>query len=245
MKRVLFISLVALVALVSCQKEDHAVNQTITYYPEITLTDGNTVAHQVGTPWSDPGVKAVLQGNDVTSQLDIDDQVDPDNSGIYTVKYTFINADGFVRSATRTVVVYDVANANDADITGTYATTTYIRTKPDGSITNYNDAYGFAFEEKITAGPGTGLFFIQDLVCGLYEFYAGYGSAYAYKAFVLLNKDNSFSLLNGDEIDPWGDPIGFFDGGAYYDPESESIVLNWTYPGVSQNKYTTTYADKK
>lgn len=245
MKRVLILSLVCLAALVSCQKMDHAVNQTITYYPEIKLAAGTTVAHQVGTPWKDPGVTATLQGQDVTSQLKIVDTVDPDESGIYTVKYSFTNSDGFVRSATRTVVVYDVANANDTDISGTYATTTYIRTKPDGSVTNYNDAYGFACEEKITPGPGMGLFYIQDLVAGLYEFYAGYGSAYAYKAFVLLNKDNSFSLLNGDAIDPWGDPIAFYDGEAYYDPESETVVLNWTYPGVSVNKYTTTYTDKK
>lgn len=243
MKRVLFISLVALVALVSCQKEDHAVNQTITYYPEITLTNGNTVAHQVGTPWVDPGVTAILQGNDVTSQLDIVDEVDPDNSGIYTVKYSFTNKDGFSRSAVRTVVVYDVANANDTDITGTYNTTTLVTVNSSGEVVrDWNNFLGsFNYSEKITAGPGPGLFYMQDMMVGFYEsFYnGGYGSNYAYKAFLQLNKDNSFALLNGDDIDPWGDPIFLRDGVSHYDSETGTVVLGWHYGGSST--YITTY----
>mgnify|MGYP002627197887 CR=1 FL=1 len=248
MKKAVYICLAFLAALTSCQKIDHAVNQSVTYYPAITLAGGSTVAHQVGTPWRDPGVTALLQGTDITSQLIIDDQVDASTSGIYTVTYSYTNSDGFESNTVRTVVVYDVANASDVDIADNYNKATCVTVNAAGSVVrDWNSFLGsFNYTEKITAGPGTGLFYIQDLLVGFYEYFynGGYGSAYAYKAFVLLNKDNTFSLLNGDDIDPWGDPIdlreGVFSG---YDPQTKSVTIAWHYGGAST--YITKYANEE
>lgn len=249
MKKLSYIILSAAVLALaaSCVKEDHAKNQKVTYYPVFDVTGGTTYAHQVGTPWADPGISATVNGVDITDKLEIDDTVDGSTSGVYTVKYSYTNEDGFANSLTRTVVVYDVANAGTADISGTYATATcaYYK-KADGSFNNsYNARYGFSYKQKISAGPAKGLFYMQDLLTGLYESYAGYGSAYAYKAFILLNKDNTISLLNGDEIDPWGDAITIRPGAtSAYDPATKSVVLTWDWEGAS-NFYVTTYTDKE
>lgn len=235
----IFVSAALLLFAASCAKEDHAVNQKVTYYPVFEVAGGATYAHQVGTPWVDPGITATIQGEDITDKLDIDDNVDGDESGVYTVTYSYTNEDGFTNSITRTVVVYDIANAGTADISGTYSDTRceYYKYADDSYVNSYNDRYGFAYSQEITGGPATGLFYLQDLLCGLYEYYAGYGSRYAFKAFILLGSDNSISLLNGDEIDPWGDPITLLDG--EYDPATGSITLVWDW--LSTNYYVTIY----
>ena len=69
MKRAILFCCAVLAVCVSCEKVDHAVNQFVTVYPAITLAEGSTVVHQVGTPWKDPGVKAVLDGNDTAVSL--------------------------------------------------------------------------------------------------------------------------------------------------------------------------------
>lgn len=226
-----------LIFAASCEKEDHAVNQRVTYYPVFEVVGGATYAHQVGTPWVDPGINATLRGEPIT--VETIGEVDASTSGIYQLVYSYTNVDGFENHATRTVVVYDIANASTADITGKYTDNTCAYYKiADGSFVNsYNARYGFSYDQKITAGPAQGLFYIQDLLTGLYEYYAGYGSRYAYKAFVLLNADNTFSLLNGDEIDPWGDPITLLS--SSYNPSTGDVVLTWDWG--TANYYVTTY----
>ena len=249
MKKVayIFLTLALVLSAASCAKEDHAKGLTVTYYPVFELTGGSIYAHQVGTTWAEPGISAVVNGEDVTDKLVIDDTVDGSTSGVYTVKYSYTNKDGFVNSKTRTVVVYDKANAGTADISGTYATATCKYYKlADGSYNNsYNDRYGFSFKQKITKGPAAGLFYMQDLLTGLYESYAGYGASYAFKAFILLNADNSIDLLNGDDIDPWGDAISIHTGGtSAYNPGTGEVVLTWDWAGAS-NFYVTSYKDKE
>ena len=244
MKNFINICLIATLALffANCAKIDHAVNQKITIYPVIELTEGAAVAHQVGTPWVDPGYSATLEGVDITADVIVDDPVDGDVSGVYSISYSYVNVDGFEISRSRTVVVYDIANASTIDISGTYDVARFERYKlEDDSFDRcYNDVAGFSFPMKISKGPATGLFYMQDMLCGFYDQYYEYGPDYAYKAFLLLNTDNTLSLLNGDEVDPFGDPIFLYS--SAYDPATGSVRLAWDWG--SAKFYFVTYYQK-
>lgn len=231
----LFTIALAVFAAASCDllptEKEHAEGLRVTYYPDIVLTGGNTIAWQVGETYVDPGYKATLQGNDVTGDVVVSGEVDGSESAVYTLTYSYENEDGFVSTATRTVVVYDVASASQVDISGKYSNTNTTTMKPDGSIVrNWNTYAGYNYAINITKGPATGLFYIQDLYTGFYLYYYNYGSAYAYKAFVLLNADNTINILNGDEIDPWGDPVSDYPGvDSYYDAATGDVVINWLW----------------
>ena len=107
MKKLTYITLaVAAIAFcASCEKVDHAKDLRVTYYPAFSLNQGSLVAHQVGTPWVDPGCVATLKGEDISDQLEINGPVDANTSGIYSIEYSFTNEDGFTKRISRTVVV--------------------------------------------------------------------------------------------------------------------------------------------
>lgn len=244
MKKILNICLTAALAvtLFSCEKEDHAIDQRVTYYPVFSLEKGSPYACQVGKPFVDPGYSAILNGSDITSDIMIEGEVDGTTSGIYNLTYSYTNSDGFVSETKRMVVVYDIANAGTADISGTYSDTNTSVFTADGTLSrNYNAHYGgYNYSEKITKGPAKGLFYIEDLMSGLYPYYAGYGNNYAYKAFVLLNSDNTINILNGNDIDPWDTPIiDCTTQDSTYDPATGDVVIKW-HMGDTKI-YVTTY----
>lgn len=239
MKKVayIFLALALVLSAVSCAKEDHAKGLTVTYYPVFELTGGSTYAHQVGTKWAEPGISAVVNGEDVTDKLVIDDTVDGSTSGVYTVTYSYTNEDGFVNSKTRTVVVYDIASASSTDISGTYSASCLMYKTTDGSLVrDWGSAYGLDFPLKITNGPARGLFYIQDLYIGLYESYAGYGSAYAFRAFILLNSDNTISMLSASDPFNRGGVSTYPGGATGYDPVTGNVTVDWLW-----GNYGTTY----
>lgn len=205
----------------SCVKEDHAVNQRVTYYPVFNIAGGNTVAWQLGDSWVDPGYAATLNGEDVTAKVEVISDVDTETPGIYNIDYVFTNEDGFEGSVSRTVVVYDIANASDLDIAGTYSKLTLIDAGDDMSSR-------VPYTMTVTPGPGAGLFYMQDLLCGYFSIGRGYGSAYAFYALIQLNKDNSIDLLQTKNA--W--PYAILDnGGSNYDPENGAITVNWFWAG--------------
>ena len=109
-------SLICLVALVglalgftSCEKESQGVTQ-ITYFAEIVLNGDATMVVAKGSTFVDPGCTAVMKGEDVTDKVAVSSNVDTSVSGVYTITYSIVNADGFPASASRTVVVLDVTD---------------------------------------------------------------------------------------------------------------------------------------
>ena len=167
---------------------------------------------------------------------------------MYQLTYSYTNPDGFTNTISRTVAVYDIANAGTADISGTYASSyTYIL-RADGSSVCYQTNYGFNLPMTITPGPATGLFYVKCLLGGLYNGgYASYGAAYEYKALILLNADNTINILNGADIDPWGDPIydtenATYAGQSKYDPVTGDVNIYWDWFG-STSVYRTHYTN--
>lgn len=231
MKKVIFLAmLVASFSLISCEKEQHAENLKVTTYPDFSFENGtasSTFAWQLGDAWVDPGFSALLDGEDIAGQMEVDSsEVNVNVPGIYTVTYSYTNKDGFENSFTRTVVVYDIANANSTDISGTYTDCTVIDLPGTADETDYKKRC--TYDMKITKGPGVGLFYVSDLFAGMWDKYREYGSAYAFKALIQLNKDNSISLLDVDVIWPYACVPN---GVSTYDPATGDIVINWFWAG--------------
>jgi hypothetical protein len=93
----------------SCKKDDFVdtANQVgvskVTYFPIIALKGSSFMELAAGSAFTDPGVDATVNGADVTPT--ISGSVDAATPGIYYLKYTATNADGFSASANRIVIV--------------------------------------------------------------------------------------------------------------------------------------------
>ncbi|SMD36902.1 protein of unknown function [Reichenbachiella faecimaris] len=131
MKNLKYILLAILpVVLLSSCAEDMPTGELITY-PTIVFTGENTVTLAPGETYVEPGVDA-FQGDAV---LPLETSVtsryrgysgsevgsDPD---VYYVNYTATNADGFVGTAARTVIVPPIAGDMVTDLSGMYTATT-------------------------------------------------------------------------------------------------------------------------
>ena len=128
--------------------------------------------------------------------------------------------------------VYDVANANPTDISGTYNT----------SLVEDSDGWSpKTYPIKIVKGPGTGLFYINDLFCGYWETGREYGSDYAFKAFIQLNLDNTIDILS--VTNAWEGTMAVSSqlDGCHYDPETGNVVMHWAWSGW-QDSFVCTYS---
>ena len=184
------ICLVALFALAlgftSCEKESAGLT-SITYFAEIVLEGDATMVVDKGSEFVDPGFTATMKGEDVTDKVEVNSNVDTSTSGVYSVVYSIVNADGFPASATRTVIVLDLSSA----IEGFWACS------PASHRTNTNTgadvAYGASFEILIIDN-GDGTYFVDDLLAGWYAQRAGYGDSYAMQAIISIADDGAITL---------------------------------------------------
>ena len=163
------ISLFAL-AFTSC--EDDESSSFTTSYPLITVNGGDEIV-KMGDSYSDAGATATVDGAD--TPLDIDNPVNTGVPGFYTVTYTATNADGFSRSETRTVIVYE-----PGDITGLYQGRRIGRS--GGAI--------------LITSAGGDMYNISDAHGGHYEFDRGLGAGFAAPFTTTLNADNTFEPAN-------------------------------------------------
>ena len=88
---------------VSCEKTTEGLTG-ITYYPVITLNGDYGVVY-LGGAYEDPGCVAIMNGEDVTSQVTISNNIDPNHIGEYSVTYTAVNEQGFSATVARPVYV--------------------------------------------------------------------------------------------------------------------------------------------
>lgn len=183
MKKIFNIAALALLVacVASCGKDTEGVTG-ITYYPTITLT-GDTTILKLGETYKEPGVKAVLNGEDITDKLTITDNIDNTVPGVYEVSYSAVNADGF-SSATKRVVV--VANP------GKFDNVYYSKAKYGSN--EFLDLFPIIIYDN-----GDGTYSINDIMGGYYSLgrYPGY-EAYGYDfwAEADLTLDGSNIILN-------------------------------------------------
>lgn len=200
----------------SCTDDSTEGLTRITYYPELTLEGDKTLYLDKGASFTEPGYTAILNGEDVSNQVEISTNLNTNQSGIYTISYSIMNADGFSSSASRKIIVTD---PNDA-IEGVYNT-------DPSSYRLYNGAqvaYGRSFEILIL-NNGDGTYSVDDLLGGWYCQRAGYGSNYAMKGIISVSADGSIEML-ASYVPGWGDTATGMTDGQF---ENGTIIWNLEY----------------
>ncbi len=220
-KNIFFAMMLALVcfALTSCGDKDSEGLSRFTYYPQLELLGGQRVVVDKGSAFQDPGYTALLNGEDVSSQVTVRSNVNTAASGVYTVVYSIMNEDGIAANARRTVVVLD---PNDA-IEGFYLN------QADGTrVYNGNTvAYGSDFE-ILMIGNGDGTYDVDDLFGGWYCQRAGYGSLYAMGGTIAIQPDGSV-VCEESFLEGWGDSLDDFSG--TYDAATGTFNVVAVYNG--------------
>ncbi|MCQ2226888.1 MAG: DUF5012 domain-containing protein [Bacteroidales bacterium] len=213
----LFALAFAAVAFVGCDKETEGVTG-ITYYPVLNIEGEQTMVVDKGSSFVDPGYSAVLEGEDVTSQVTVSSNVDTNKSGVYNVSYKVTNADGFTSTVNRKVIVLDPEN----DIEGIYTVAEDSYRDMDGTITEYGGYEILVIDEE------DGSYKFSDLIGGYYDQRAGYGSAYAMEAYIGIEDDNSVTAYD-TYVAGWDDSADDVRGS--YDASKKSFTLEVDYAG--------------
>ena len=219
MKKIIFSIMMTLPVLFlgSCEKESEGLTR-ITYYPVLTLDGDETVIVNIGGSYVEPGYSASLNGEDVTSQVKVDDDIDPTTSGVYSVDYSITNSDGFSSTASRTIIVLDATDP----VEGIYAVDKKSYRDYNGKKVEYGKEYEFLVFNR-------GAYYeFNDLFAGWYEQRAGYGSNYAMTAKVTLADDGTMTLLSSF-LKGWGDSANGLGAGSKYDFTNHKFTYSVGY----------------
>jgi hypothetical protein len=215
-KNIFFAMLLALAApvLTSCSDKDSEDKSRITYYAVLELNGDANMTTPVGAPFTDPGCKATMGGEDVSDLIQVTGSVNSNVVGFYPLGYTVVNADGFPASTSRMVAVVDPNNFASA----------YYGESQYGSRHYYNAPIGIH-------DNGDGTYTIDDILGGFYCYgrYPSYLGVLDFflDAVIKLNADNSIDLVSyGNWY--WGDDVPtFLDGN--YDPATGVVSLNMDF----------------
>ena len=118
MKKIFLITFIAAFALSSCNKDSLGVS-TVTTYPTIVLKGEIAQSFPIGGTYIESGFLAMEGSTDITASVKIDGTVNSAKAGVYTIKYTATNKDGFTLTARRYIGVITPAAAA-MDISGKY-----------------------------------------------------------------------------------------------------------------------------
>ncbi|MDR2499140.1 MAG: DUF5012 domain-containing protein [Tannerellaceae bacterium] len=199
-------------ALTACDKETEGLSR-VTYYCELELQGPSTVLVSLDGQYNEPGYIATENGEDVSSNVIVSGAVNTAKPGLYTLVYTANNSDGFPKTASRTVIVYDTTPSS--------LESGFYHLSPES---NRN---GAASREYSTQPPvliyqeAPGQFYLSDLFGGYYNVGRGYGAAYATSGTLSFDGEN-FSLLKSGTT-PWGDK--FTEAEGAYDAATKTITL--------------------
>ena len=178
----LIVCAAALLVLGSCQKLTTEGMTRTTYYPIIELEGDNPYVISKGGSYSEPGFIATLNGEDVSSSVKIESDVNTNELGIYTVSYSAVNPDGFSAKETRSVYVTNPGHFDNI----------YLSSCKMGSRS-------YADLPIIISEYAPGVYLIEDLCGGYYCYgrYPGYEPTYDFHAEALLvvEDDNSLSIV--------------------------------------------------
>lgn len=222
MKKIFYTLAACLFALgfSACSDDNDALTDTtLTHYVSFQLIGDEFVEVPLGTEYVDAGVRAELDGEDYTSQVTVEglEDIDVNQLGLYEVTYSAVSPDGYPSSITRTVAVCDPTVKTD--ISGKYVS------QPGSTILGTSVSLaGYNFTIRKAA---SGIFFISDMIGGLYDQRAGYGSKYALQGYISLDNDNNIDVISGI-VPGWGDSYEYFENGVY-DPDTKTITYDIGY----------------
>lgn len=216
-RKIFYLMILALtvVAFSSCSKDEY--NDTrITYYPTLTMSGDNYMSWAKGAQFKDPGYKCILNGEDVTGQVTIKSNVDVTKSGLYTVVYSFTNADGFSSSLTRTVFVADASDA----VEGLYKVDPSSYRMASGKQTLYSSFGKDMYIEVLKNGSN---YSVTDFIGGFYDQGKGYGTDYALSGQMTVANDGKISILDNN-LPGFGGSATSFTGNF----DSAKSTLSWS-----------------
>ncbi|HMV10041.1 MAG TPA: DUF5011 domain-containing protein [Cyclobacteriaceae bacterium] len=120
--KIIFFS--GLIAMASCENdESENIAKGVIRYPSIVLEGEDPLVIEAGGTFTDPGAKAFLGTDDITTELESESNVDANTPGVYQVTYTVSTTNELGQESTvtlnRTVSVTD-GDVSGVDISGTY-----------------------------------------------------------------------------------------------------------------------------
>lgn len=113
------------VLAIACDREldSEGVATGVIRFPSIEVQGESPVILEAGSDFSDPGAKAYLGTDDITSQLNTENHVDANTPGVYTVDYSVATTNELdqqsVANASRIVSVTD-GDVCSIDLAGAY-----------------------------------------------------------------------------------------------------------------------------
>lgn len=131
--RIYLFLLILFPGLTSCSLED-PIKSEVTDHAKFQMTDGPYVYWPLGTEFTDPGISATSGEEEI--EVSTEGTVDTDTPGVYVLKYSAENSDGFAASVERFVAVGNKEVAISRDLTGTYSPTNEVKKIVDGFYMN-------------------------------------------------------------------------------------------------------------
>lgn len=209
------------VGFTSCEKKSKDLT-SITYYAELFLEGDEVMGLNLNGTYTEPGYTAIMNGEDVTSQVQVFSDIDPTTKGVYTVNYVIVNPDGFAASASRTVIVYDTTDPVEGFW---WVDPNSYRIYDGGSPVKYGGNYYI-----IATNNGDGTYTFDDLMGGWYAQRAGYGELYAMEAEVTVAGDGTITL-NDSYVPGWQDAADALTA-ATFDAATGTINYHLQYATV-------------
>lgn len=128
-----YIAIMLMVIAVACDREleSEGIAKGVIRYPSIEIQGENPVVVPAGSGFTDPGAKALLGTDDITSQLVTESGVNMNTPGVYTIDYTVAITNELNQSSevTRSRIV----SVTSGDVSGINLAGTY---KRDGNPAN-------------------------------------------------------------------------------------------------------------
>lgn len=150
MKKIfIYLSLVSVLALISCDAESTNDVSLVTNYATVEIIGDYTTVINLGDSYTDSGATSVISG--APAEYTTTGSVDTSTPGVYTLSYETINSDGFPASARRVIVVMDTAPST-YDLSGSWARTNgspAIVTKISDRIYTHNNAGGVEGDNQL------------------------------------------------------------------------------------------------
>ena len=213
---ILLLSAALLVIASSCEKTSSG-HTLIVDYPIITLLGDNPYVVQLGGSYKEPGYTATLAGEDYTSHVTVDSNVNSAIPGIYNVSYSASNPDGYSWTLNRDVYVL-----NPGGVANVYLSSCKMGSNSFKNI-------------PIVISPiSDGVYEIEDMAGGYYFAgrYPGYEPTYDFHADTQfsLNEDGTFNIL---KIGDWYFKGSFDYGNITGGYDAETGIFDYNFDGLS------------
>lgn len=192
------------------------------FIDEVNLVGDEYLAVPMGGTFTDPGATASMNGEDISDQIVIASNVNLGKAGMYAINYSAINEDGFAKTVTRNVIVYD---PTPSDIeSGLYMTTASSYRFYGGAELTYGKNFPVVIYQ---VSPGK--FFVTDFLAGWYQYRAGYGYDYAIAGYFTYDS-GTFTLGSNVMNGGWADSLIDWKEASY---DTATGQMKWTSQYVS------------